>query len=168
MFEVEAMTRVRLCLPPDSLVKVPKIHHFDGDNHLIIMEDCGAGAVTLTEFLCSGSASFTDIAETIGTAVGKFIAIVHEWSKNNPDGILDLFDTSLHAKAMTAYLNYDRLVATLQCTDKDDLPLLSGFEADPSDIQVISKLADEYRSHLMSTAVFGQDVVSLFLSCSTS
>jgi 5-methylthioribose kinase len=158
IFEVEAMTRVRLSLPPTMLVKVPQIHHFDVYNNLIVMEDCGADVVTLREWLCSGSACSTGLAETIGTAVGDFIALVHEWSRSNPDGILDIFDKCSHAKNIIADLNYNRLVATLQCSDKDDLPLLSDFKIDPSDIQAISKLTNEYHSHLMSPRVPGHDV----------
>ena len=97
-FEVEAMTRVRLGLPQNLFVKVPKILHFDVYNDLIIMEDCGADVITLRELLCSGSACSTTLAETIGTAVGDFIALVHERSRRNPDGILDTFDKCLHAK----------------------------------------------------------------------
>ncbi|KAM6491064.1 Protein kinase-like domain containing protein [Amanita muscaria] len=137
MFEVEAMTRIRPWLSSTLPVKVPKIHHFDAHNNLIIMEDCGADVITLREFLCSGSASSTDLAETIGVAIGEFIAL---------------------AKKTTADLYYDHIVATLQCADKDDLTLLSGFKVDPSDIQVISKLTDEYRSLLMSARVPGRDV----------
>ncbi|KAF9222813.1 hypothetical protein BS17DRAFT_734970 [Gyrodon lividus] len=159
-FEVEAMTRVRLGLPQSLplLVKVSKIYHFDVYNNLIIMEDCGVDVVTLRELLCSGSVCPT-LAETIGTAIGDYIARVHEWSRSNPDGILDIFDKCLHAKKIIAELNYDRLVATLQCSDKDDLPLLSDFEIDTSDIQAISKLTNEYHSHLMSARVPGHDVL---------
>ena len=155
------MMRIRPCLSSTLPVTVPKIHHFDAHNNVIIVEDCGADVITLREFLCS--ASSTDLAETIGAAIGEFIALVHEWSRSNPDGILDVFEKSLHARKMMAYLNYDRLVATLQRTDKDDLTLLSDFKVDASDIQVISKLTDEYRSLLMSPRVPGRDVASLSL-----
>jgi len=64
----------------------------------------------------------------------------------------------------TFYLNYDRLVATLQHCDKDDLPLLSDLEIPPSDIQTISEIIDEYHTHLMSPRVPGQDVVGPFFS----
>jgi len=159
-FEMEAMTRVRSWLSPTSLVKVPKIHHVDLSNNLIIMEDCGTDVVTLREFLCSGRGSSMGLAETIGTSVGEFIALVHEWSRSNPGGILDIFDKALHAKKIIANLNYERLVSTLQRSDKDDLPLLSDFEIDPLDVQILSKLADEYNSHLMSARVPGHDAVS--------
>jgi hypothetical protein len=159
---VEAMTRVRLYLPSTSLVKVPKIYQFDHSNHLIIMEDCGIDSVTLTEFLSSGEGSSVGVAETIGTAVGEFIGLVHEWSRSNPDGILDTFERSLHAKKIIADLSYNRLVTTLLRSDKDDLPMLSDIKIDPSDIQFVSKLMDEYHSHLMSVRVPGHDVVCPF------
>jgi hypothetical protein len=159
-FEVEAMTRVRLCLPPTSLVTVPKILHFDPSNHLIIMEDCGTDVITLTEFLNSGGGSSVGVAETIGTTVGEFIALLHEWSRSNPDGVIDSFGMGLNAKKIIADLSYNRVVPTLLGSDKDDLPLLSDLEIDPSDIQIVSKLMDEYRSHLMSTQVTSHDVVS--------
>jgi len=105
-----------------------------------------------------------NLAENIGAAIGQCIALVHEWSRSNPDGILDTFDNSLHAKRTIADLNYDRLVATLQHCDKDDLPLLSDLEIPPSDIQTISEIIDEYHTHLMSPWVPGQDVVGPFFS----
>lgn len=155
------MTRARLSLPPNLLVKVPQIYHFDVYNSFIVMEDCGADVVTLRDLFRSESSCSTGLAETIGTAVGDFIAEMHEWSRSNPDGILDIFDKSLHAKEIIADFNYNRLVTTLQCSDKDDLPLLSDLKIDPSDIQAISKLTEEYHSHLMSARVPGYDVVSL-------
>ena len=41
----------------------------------------------------------------MGTAVDEFLALVHEWSRSNPDGMFDILDKSLHA------LNYDRLLS---------------------------------------------------------
>lgn len=125
------------------------------------MEDCGTDVITLTEFLYSGEGSSGGVAETIGTAVGEFIALLHEWSRSNPDGILDTFEQSSHTNKIIADLSYNRIVTTLLRSDKDDLPLLSDLEIDPSDIQSISKLMDEYRSHLMSAQVTSHDVVSL-------
>ena len=165
MVEAEAITRVRSTLDPasESLVNVPKIHHLDVSNNVIIMEDCGADVVTLEDFLSSGDASSPGVAESIGTALGEFISFLHEWSRSNPDGILDAFDKNMQGKKATAeFKYYDRLVTTLQRSDKDDLPLLSDLEIDPSDTQVISALTDEYRSHMMSPRVPGRDVVRPF------
>ena len=163
IFEVEAMTRVRHHLPPTSLVKVPKIHHFDRSNHLIIMEDCGTDSVTLTDFLSSGAIS-PGVAEAIGTAVGEFIGLVHEWSRSNPGCILDSFERNFRVKRTIADLSYNRIVTTLLRSDKDNLPMLTGLEIDPSEIQFVSKLMDEYRSRLMSARVPGHDVVCPFPS----
>lgn len=145
--------------PGQAIVSVPKIHHFDEHNNVIIMEDCGPDFLNLKEFLCSGNAS-PNLAKIIGTALGEFIASVHEWSRNNPDGILDVFHTNSLAKNAAIELNYDRLVATLRQTDKYDLPLLAGLNTDPSDIGVIAKLAAEYRAHLLAPTVSDRDVVS--------
>ncbi|KAF8264444.1 hypothetical protein EI94DRAFT_1805818 [Lactarius quietus] len=101
------------------------------------MEDCGTDVVTLTEFLYSGDALL---------------------ELGNPDGVLDTFEQSLQAKNMIADLSYNRLVDTLLHSDRDDLPSLSDLEIDPSDIQYVSKLMDEYHSHLMSSQVTGHDV----------
>lgn len=162
VFEVEAMTRVRLSLAPASLVTVPKIYHFDTHNNVIIMEDCGVDGISLREFLCSGHASSLGVAETVGRAIGEFLASMHEWSRNNPDGILDVFDNSLHAKKMAAHINCDLMSATLPRPDTNDPSLLPDLEVVPSDIQAISKLSDEYRSRVMSTRDLVHDVVSLF------
>ena len=159
IFEVEAMARVGKFLPPTSLVKVPKIHHYDVHNNFFIMEDCGTDVVTLREFLSSTSPS-VGLAKTIGTAVGEFIASIHEWSRGNPEGILDTFDKNMHTKKLLSDLAYDRVLSTLQRSDKDDLPFLSDFELDAANIQAISKLTDEYRSRLMSPRVPGHDVVN--------
>ena len=156
------MTRVRLSLAPDSLVTVPKIYHFDIHNNLIIMEDCGADSVSLRKFLHSGYAS-PGVAETIGKAVGEFIASMHEWSRANPDGVLDVFDNSLHAKKMATYTNCDLMLTSLPHLDTNSPSLLPDLEVAPSDIQVISKLMDEYRSRLMSARDPAHDVVSLFI-----
>ena len=122
------MTRIRMGLQSRLPIRIPIIHHFDVHNNFMIMEDCGDDVITLREFLCSGKVSSLKTAENIGAAVGQFIALVHEWSKSNPDGILDTFENSLHAKRTAADLSYDRLVATLQHCDKDDLPLLSDLK----------------------------------------
>ena len=162
------MTRIGKFLPPTSLVRVPKVHHYDVYNNFFIMEDCGTDVVTLREFLSSATVSSVALANSIGTAVGEFIALIHEWSRGNPDGILDTFDKSVHAKKLLADLAYDRVLSTLQRSDKDDLPFLSDFELDAADVGAISKLTDEYRSGLMSARVPGHDVVSLLKSPSSS
>ncbi|KAF9526536.1 kinase-like domain-containing protein [Crepidotus variabilis] len=156
--EVEAMTRVRIGLPSTSIVQVPQIFHFDAHNHFIVLEDCGLDVMTLKDLISSGSISSTSVAETIGSAVGEFIATLHEWSRNNPDGILDAFDECPHTKRMFANVTYDHIVSTLHGVDEDSLPLLSGLEIERSKIQTIQRLTDEYRAHVLAPGHSTRDV----------
>lgn len=170
MFEVEAMTRVRsrLCGSHSSVVNIPKVHHLDVHNHVIIMEDCGPDVITLTEYLSScGDAVSPESARAIGVALGEFLASIHNWSRSNPDGILDLFDENTQAKDVGAEFYYDRVAPTLDGSDKSSNelpPLLSDSQTDRSNIQLISTLAQEYRSKLFSDRVPGRDVVSSTVS----
>ena len=82
-----------------------------------------ADCVALEDFLCSG---FPGVAETVGTALGEFISFLHEWSRSNPDGIFDAFDKNMQGKKAAAELYYDRLVATLQTSDKYDNAIAVG------------------------------------------
>ena len=66
------------------------------------MEDFGPDVVTLVDFLCSGDASAPGVAESIGTALGEFVLLLHEWSRSNPDGVLDAFDKNIQGKMATA------------------------------------------------------------------
>ena len=153
------MTRVKSWLPSTSLVTVPKIHHFDPHNKLIIMEDSGTDAVTLKDFLRSGKASPPGLAQTIGRSLGEFIAAVHEWSKTNPNGLLDVFDTSVRPGKLSGWLYYGRLLSTLDPTAENVPPTLLDppLDVHDSDLQVITKIADELQAEMRST----RDVVSL-------
>ncbi|RXW19490.1 hypothetical protein EST38_g6355 [Candolleomyces aberdarensis] len=166
IFEVEAMTRVRSRLSSD--VVIPKIHHLDVHNHVIIMEDCGPDVVTLTEYLSSrGDAVSPETARDIGVTLGEFLASMHDWSRSNPDGILDLFDENTQAKDVGAEFYYDRVAPTLDGSDKSSNglpPLPSDLQVDRSNIQLIPTLAQEYRSKLFSDRVPGRDVVSSTVS----
>jgi len=59
---------------------------------------------THREFLRPGIVS-SPKSENIGAAVGQYIALIYEWSKRNPDGILDNFKNSIHATRTTADLS---------------------------------------------------------------
>lgn len=124
------------------------------------MEDCGTDAVTLKDFLRSGEASPPGLAQTIGTSLGEFIAAMHEWSKSNPDGILDVFDKSVQAKKLSGWATYGRLLPTLDPTAEDIPPKLLDppLEVDDSDLKAIAQIADELQADMMSA----RDVVSSF------
>lgn len=150
------MARVRSWLKdnsPASLVTVPKIHHFDADNSVIIMEDCGVDTIPLTDFAFTDKFSAPGVAKIIGQTLGDFIASLHDWSRGNPNGILDAFNTSLHAKSCTARWHREDLMETVQLAG-DDIPALlldNAFEVDKSDLQIISKIADDFEKAIMST-----------------
>jgi len=146
------MTRVKSWLPADSLVTVPKVYHFDAHNNFIVMEDCGTDIVTLKDFLLLGKASSPGLAETIGRSLGEFIASMHEWSKSNPDGILDFFNGNEQARKLSAWVTYGRLIDTLKQTGDHVPPALSDppLEVEESDLQVISTIADELEKDMMS------------------
>ena len=88
----------------------------------------------LQEFLCSDSAASPGITEAIDTALEKFIRSMHEWSRTNPNDILDVFDKNFAAKEALANYYYDHIVATLQKSNKNDLLVLVDLEVDASDI----------------------------------
>ncbi|KAJ2915170.1 hypothetical protein MD484_g5223, partial [Candolleomyces efflorescens] len=164
MFEVEAMMRVKQHLSSSSTVTIPEIYHFDTHNAVIIMEACGPNAVTLAQYLSSSqalSSSCTDTAKAIGIALGEFISSIHEWSRGNPGGILDRFDDNIQGKESSANFYYDRLASTLDHSDKEWgvlAPLLADVEVDPAKIELVSTLAQGYRSNLFSKPVPGRDV----------
>ena len=122
------------------------------------MEDCGVDAITLKEFLRSGRASPPDLAQTIGTSLGEFIGGMHEWSKINPDGILDFFDKSAQGKQLSGWVTYGRLLPTLDPTAEDAPPKLLDppLEVHDSDLQAIAKIADEVQADMISA----RDIVS--------
>ena len=53
-------------------------------------EDCSDDIITLRGYLCSDKVS-SPKPGNIGATVGQYIALVHDWSKRNSDGILDNF-----------------------------------------------------------------------------
>jgi hypothetical protein len=152
------MTRVKSWLSAGSIVTVPKIHHLDTFNNVIIMEDCGTQNVTLKEFLRSGQGSAPGLAESIGTSLGEFIASMHQWGKKNPDGILDVFATSTYAKEISVFTTYGRLMDTLELKGDNIPPKLMDppIEVDKADLEVVSKIVDELTSDMMAA----RDVVS--------
>ena len=64
--------------------------------------------------------------------LGKFIGSMHEWSRTNPDNILNVFDKNVAAKEASADYYCDRIVARLQ--KSDNLPVLADLEVDASGI----------------------------------
>ncbi|KIM86901.1 hypothetical protein PILCRDRAFT_4159 [Piloderma croceum F 1598] len=49
-FGITAMNSVSI-LPGDVVATVPTIHYFDDVAHVVIMDDCGAGVLTLKQLM---------------------------------------------------------------------------------------------------------------------
>jgi hypothetical protein len=161
-YEVEALTRIKSWLPPGSLVTVPEVLHFDRHNRVIIMEDLGSDCITLDRFLYLGGPIAPGMAETIGSALGKFSASMHQWSRGNPGGILDAFRANTTTREMNARETYTRMIHTLQYTG-EHLPLLGSppLDIDQSDLEKVFKLGDELKNVMLHGSP--SDVVSLGL-----
>jgi 5-methylthioribose kinase len=78
------MRVVRKWLPLGSVVTVPEVHLFDKAQHVIVMDDAGEGSMSLEMFMQQGRAT-TDMAKEIGSAVGGFLAWLHQWGRGNED-----------------------------------------------------------------------------------
>jgi 5-methylthioribose kinase len=131
-------------------VAIPTVYHFDAYNSVMIMEDCGVDTLSLTDFLTTGKLSNPFVAETVGNALGKFLATMHEWSKGNPDGILDVFDACLQARKLTARW-IDESTVTLGRTSTAAPPILA-----ESDLRMISEISDDLQRKIMRD----RDIVS--------
>lgn len=75
---------MRKWLPLGSIVTVPEVHLFDEAYHVIIMDDAGKESCSLQTFVQQGRASI-ELAKEIGSAVGKFLAWLHEWGRGNEE-----------------------------------------------------------------------------------
>jgi 5-methylthioribose kinase len=152
-FEVEAMTRVKAWLSPDTVVTIPTVYKFDEDSHVLILEDCGEDTLTLKEFAREGKVTM-DLAGEIGTAIGQFIGSMHVWSLKNPGGILDIFRRHKQAMALSAWATYGRLMPTLN--GEDVLAALSDppISVSERDVEVVAKLASEMNVAMTSAHEF--------------
>ncbi|KAK0466335.1 kinase-like domain-containing protein [Desarmillaria tabescens] len=147
-FEVRAMGWITSWLPEDSPVTVPRVHFFDDEANVIVMDDCGLGTVTLKKLFTDGNYS-PAAAKMIGEALGHFIKLVHT-NGNADKRILDLFKTNVQAKQISAYVTYGRLVSTL--SGQDRLPALSDppLDIEAKDLEVVKDVASKMQSEIMS------------------
>ncbi|KAG6846035.1 hypothetical protein H0H87_006399 [Tephrocybe sp. NHM501043] len=161
IFESEAMMRVKAWLTADSLVTVPTIYKFDKEQHVIIMEDCGNNILTLKDFMLkSREDASVGLAAKIGESLGHFISGMHEWSRANPDGLLDLFAQNQQALSISAWATHGRVVQTLKPGEGDDVPPAlanSLLDISEADIDIVKRVAED-----VSTAmVAARDCVSV-------
>ena len=60
-------------LPGDVVATVPTIHYFDDVAHVVIMDDCGVGAVTLKQLMLQNPPPVS-VAKALGTGLGEFLS----------------------------------------------------------------------------------------------
>lgn len=96
-FEVAAMKSVKAILPSDAVVTVPTIHHFDDVAHVVIMDDCGIGALTLKQLMLENPPSLS-VASTIGAGLGEFLGRLHKWGRDPQASNHAFFDTNQQGK----------------------------------------------------------------------
>jgi thiamine kinase-like enzyme len=161
-YEAEALKRVLAWSKeessPSSIVTVPEIFVHDDQTHTLIMEDCGRDILTLKDFLLSITLSNTAaaLAPSIGTALGTFLARMHQWSRSNPGGILDLFSEHELARNLSAWVTHGRMVETLDGTA--NLPKLEDprLRVSEDDLKAIAEAAEYMQARIKAA----KDVVS--------
>jgi len=94
-------------LPTDFLVRVPEVHRFDEQAHVIIMDDAGEASVTLKDFLSAGGPSVS-MAVRIGESIGEFLGNLHDWGTRHRADCA-IFETHTEAAVLAARHYYGRL-----------------------------------------------------------
>ncbi|KDR85563.1 hypothetical protein GALMADRAFT_234502 [Galerina marginata CBS 339.88] len=140
-YEVEALRRVGAWLPHDSPVRVPAVHLFDEEEHVIIMDDAGEATITLKAFMQQGRATLA-AAQQIGAAVGAFLGGMHRWGTGNAE-LCESVRGNAQAKKMSSWAFYGRLVDTL--SGASGLPKLLDppLVAAEEDLEVVKRVAEE-------------------------
>ncbi|CCL98113.1 uncharacterized protein FIBRA_00107 [Fibroporia radiculosa] len=148
VYEVAALRQVRERLPDTSLVTVPEVILFDDVAHVIIMNDCGERALNLKQLLQSSPPPDT-IARQIGTALGEFLAWLHNRGSTDEE-FLDFFARNEKGKLLSADVTYGRLVSTL--TDAAP-PLLAEppLEVPREKLDIIGTVANDTWRAMQST-----------------
>lgn len=147
-------------LPSDALARVPRLHHHDKKEHVLIMDDCGAEAKTLKQLLKDG---LLDIpaCRIVGRALGAFLATIHRECTKDQE-LMQYLDQNIEMKRLSAIMTYGRLVDTLTGKRKGqageavvDPPLAESLEE--GTIHTVEMIAQE-----TSQAVIGADAKSVF------
>jgi 5-methylthioribose kinase len=120
---------------------VTEIHRFDKEANVIIMDDCGEGAMDLKELMRTNPPSVA-LASEMGACIGEFLSRLHTWGRGNEE-LLRFFDANQQARRIYGWATYGRLVSTL--SGQDGLPKLLDppLEVSAHDMEIVSKLADE-------------------------
>ncbi|KAG6333896.1 hypothetical protein ID866_5181 [Astraeus odoratus] len=140
--EVEALRLAHRLSRSDehNAITVPRVHLFDEEAHVIIMDDVGEDVVTLKELLINESVP-VDILEEMGSALGQFLGHLHGWHER-PDVDLSLFAHNELGKTISIYATYSRVVSTL--TGKHGIPALSDplLDVPEEKLETISRVVE--------------------------
>ncbi|KAG6333445.1 hypothetical protein ID866_5647 [Astraeus odoratus] len=131
-----------------NIVTFPRVHLFDEEAHVIIMDDAGKDTITMKELLINESVP-VDILEEMGSALGQFLGHLHGWHEH-PGIDLSLFTR----KALSVYSTYGRVVPTLK--GEDDIPALSDPLLDVSEekLETISKVVETRTKEIHASTPF--------------
>ena len=108
---MQALRVVRKWLPLGSVVRVPEVHLFDEERHVIIMDDAGEESMSIQAFVKQGRASI-DMAKEIGREVGRFLGWLHKWGLENKEAS-EAVRGNEWGKRMSAQLFYGDLKKVL-------------------------------------------------------
>jgi len=153
-FEAEAL-QLANTIPgrPDNTVIVPALQLFDEESHVMIIEDVGSDARTLTDILMDETLP-GPLLEEIGAKLGRFLAHIHEWNKH-PGVDLSLFENNEAGKMILEFMIYGRLVPTLTGEDKIPHLLDPSLEIPEEKLANVSKLAETRTKEIHSSAASG-------------
>jgi hypothetical protein len=126
------------------------IHHFDDVAHVLIMDDCGAGAVTLKQLMLQNPPP-SSVASAIGAGLGECLGRLHTVGLDPQVSNLEFFDKNQQGRMISGFATYGRLVSTL--TGNDDIAALSDPPLDipQSKLDIISALSSE-KIHAINTS----------------
>ncbi|KLO10107.1 hypothetical protein SCHPADRAFT_892579 [Schizopora paradoxa] len=141
--EAEVLRRVHKMFPEDALVTAPKLYHYDGAAHFIIMQDCGIGSRMFKDFLISSpNALHPEEAERLGTALGAFISTVQEEGTKDAE-LMACVAKNTEMRKISAWYFYGRLLDSLTGGEHP-------YDLSPEDIKTLEELVEDANSCIAS------------------
>lgn len=110
---------MRILLPEESFVTVPRLLYHDDKQHVLIMEDAGIDSKNLKDLLREQPLSSGE-ASKIGEALGKFLATVHTQGSLDAN-LMEYVSTNEEAKKVYAWITYGRVIQELRALDPDTI-----------------------------------------------
>ena len=106
------MNSVRAILPSDAVVTVPTIHYFDDVAHVVIMDDCGVGGVTLKQLMLENPPPVS-VAKALGAGLGEFLSRLHVWGRDPQTSNHASFDQNQQGRYPDMSLTADSFLPSL-------------------------------------------------------